>query len=415
MISYEEACSIVLDNVQPLSKARVKLNKIRGSMLAEPVIANQDQPLFDNSSVDGYGVLISDIRNASSSQPVSLKICGEIKAGDSPQDVLNSSCAYKIFTGAVIPQGVEAVVMREMCQEENGTVKVTHCPQVGDNIRRRGGEFLRGQTILSNGTKVTPPVIGLLAALGQASFMVHKKPTVAIISTGNELVKPGKNLSPGKIYDANSFALKAALEDIGIDDFLPLHSREDLAETRKVLRLALDFADIVITVGGISVGDHDYVKQVCEELNVKTAVYKVAMKPGKPFYFGTATSRKSEHKKYVFGLPGNPVSALVTYNQLVKPAILKIMGSDSASPSQPLEKVKARLGCDISKQAGRLEFVRARIFLKDGQLIAEPTVGQDSHMLSGLCLANGLIVFPADKDLLMRGDLVDVDLLGWTW
>lgn len=415
MISYEEACSIILDQVQPLAKVRVKLEKLLGAVLGEPVLASHDLPLFDNSAVDGYGVYLSDVREASETNPVTLKLRGEIRAGDAAAgDTLPAASACKVYTGAVVPLGVDAVVMREHCEEADGCVSIKHAPTAGENIRRRGGEFLRGQQILPEGIRITPPLVGLLAALGQASFMVHKKPTVAIVSTGNELVKPGKSLSPGKIYDSNSYSIRAALEALGIEDFLPLHCREDLAETRKVLRLALDFADIVITAGGVSVGDHDYVKQVFEELGVKTHVYKVAMKPGKPVYFGSAVRQKSGRKQYVFGLPGNPVSVLVTFNQLVKPAIHKIAGRDDARPEKPLTQLMAKLACEIKKTVGRLDFVRASVFLENGELIVKPTDGQDSHMLGGLSRANCLIVCPAEKERLASGESVLVELMSWS-
>ncbi|MBX9720988.1 MAG: molybdopterin molybdotransferase MoeA, partial [Candidatus Obscuribacterales bacterium] len=307
MISFEEARSIVLNNVQIGPKTRVRLEKLLGSILAEPVLASHDLPHFDNSAVDGFAICLADILDASEQNAIELPVAGEIRAGDVVPASIPSGSVYKIFTGAPVPSGTDAIVMREYCTENGTTVKIAKRPGPGENIRRRGEEFLRGKQILTEGMRVTPSVVGLLASLGQASFMVRKKPTVAIVTTGNELIKPGKNLTSGKIYDSNSFALTAALESLGIDEFLPLHSREDHSETTKVLGLALDFADVVITAGGVSVGDHDYVKPVLEELGVKTMVYKVAMKPGKPFYFGIAPVNKKGKRQYIFGLPGNPV------------------------------------------------------------------------------------------------------------
>ncbi|MBX9719975.1 MAG: molybdopterin molybdotransferase MoeA, partial [Candidatus Obscuribacterales bacterium] len=298
MISYDEARSIVLSNVHALPKTRVRLEKLLGMVTGEPVMANLDLPLFDNSAVDGYGVCLNDVRGASESNPISLPVSAELRAGDPGHDPLPSSAAVKIFTGAAVPIGVDAVVMREFCVEENGSVQIKKEPKPGDNIRRRGDEFLRGCEILPEGVRITPAVIGLLANFGQASFMVHKKPTVAVITTGNELIKPGKPLTPGKIYDSNSAAIKAACEALGIEDYLPLHCREDLNESRKVIGLGLDFADLVITIGGVSAGDHDYVPQVFEELGIRKLFHKIAVKPGKPLYFGTAQHRKKNKTQY---------------------------------------------------------------------------------------------------------------------
>lgn len=413
MISYDDARATILGSVQPLPKTRVRLEKLLGMVLGEAVQASHDLPLFDNSAVDGYGVSLADVRGAHEAAPVALPVCSEIRAGDEGLENLPSSAAVKIFTGAVVPVGVDAVVMRENCIEENGRVKILKEPKAGENIRRRGEEFLRGQEILPDGVRISPAVIGLLASLGQASFMVHKKPTVAVITTGSELVKPGKALTLGKIYDSNSFALKAACDALGIEDFLPLSCREDINETRKVLGLGLDFADLVITVGGLSAGDHDYVKQVYEELGVKTLIYKIAMKPGKPVYFGTATHRRKHKIQYAFGLPGNPVSALLAFNQLVKPAIMKLMGQENALYGNSVSQLKAKLSRDLRKAAGRTEFVRAVVSTSGGELYAHPTAGQDSHMMGGLSLANGLIVFPQDAEHLPQGSMVNVELLNW--
>lgn len=413
MISYDEARSIVFSTVQALPKERVRLERLLGMVLGEPVSANHDLPLFDNSAVDGYGVLLGDLKGTGNGSSRVLPVAAEIRAGEPFTHAINPGTAFRIYTGAPVPQGVEAVVMRENCVEDGDRVTILKEPKLGENIRKRGDEFQRGQEILPDGVRISPALIGLLASLGQASFMVHKKPTVAIIVTGDELVKPGKSLTPGKIYDSNGVALKAACEALGIDDILPLSCREDLNETAKVLRLGLDFADIVITAGGVSAGDYDFVKEVYEGLGVKTLFHKIAMKPGKPVYFGTSSNRRKHKVQYAFGLPGNPVSALVTFNQLVKPAILKLMGQENAVFGNTISQIKAKLGRDLRKPAGRTEFVRAVVSTTGGELIAHPTAGQDSHMLGGLSMANALIVFPQDAEHIAQGTLVTVELLNW--
>lgn len=414
MISYDEARSIILTTVQALPKTRIRLEKLHGMVTGEPITASQDMPPFDNSAVDGYGVNLSDIRGASNDAPKELRVIGEICAGDEAPSSLPSMSSIKIFTGGMVPAGVDAVIMREHCREEEGRVFICREAREGENIRRRGEEFLRGQEILPDGVRISPAIVGLLASLGQASFMVHKRPTVAIITTGSELVKPGKALTPGKIYDSNSFALKAACDAVGIDEFLLLNCREDLNETRKVFGLALDFADLIISVGGLSAGDHDYVKPVFEELGVKTLIYKIAIKPGMPVYFGTSVHRRKHKTQYVFGLPGNAVSSLVTFNQLVKPAMLKMMGLENTVYGQPVCQLKAKMSRELRKRSsGRTEFVRAVVSASAGEFYAHPTTGQDSHMLGGLSTANGLIIFDANQDVLPQGSMVDVELLNW--
>ena len=414
MISFEDARATILENVQTAPKTRVKLEKLLGSVLGEPVIANYDMPHFDNSAVDGYAVCLADVRDASATNMIQLPVAGEVRPGDQAPGTMPSGSAYRIFTGASVPAGADAVVMKEVCENLGDSVRIGSCPESGQHIRRRGEEFLRGKQVLPEGVRVTPAVVGLLASLGQASFMVHRKPTVAVISTGNELLKPGKNLTSGKIYDSNSFALIAALEALGIEEFLPLHCREDASETKKVLGLALDFADVIITAGGISVGDHDYVKPVLEELGVKTLFYKVAMKPGKPVFFGVSSVNKKGKRQYVFGLPGNPVSALVTFHQLVRPAILKIVGEEQNGDNSRLpEHLKATLTSSLKKNPDRMEFVRAIVSMKDDQMIASPCTGQDSHMLGGLAEANALIVLPTGSTGAAANDKVEVVLLNW--
>lgn len=414
MKSYAEALSIILDNVQVLPKTRVRLDQLHGMVLGEPVVANYDLPHFDNSAVDGYGVCLADVLNVTQAQGAELALKGEVRAGDPPPAVLPSGSSYRIFTGAPVPEGVDAVVMQEYCREHNGNVEINRRPNSGENIRRRGEEFLRGQEILPAGITISPPVVGLLASIGQASFMVHKKPVVGVVSTGSELIKPGKNLTAGKIYDSNSPALLAALQDLGVNECHPFHCREDFDETRKVLSLAMSVSDVVITAGGVSVGDHDYVKKALEDLGVKTMLYKIAVKPGKPVYFGIfANPRRKGKRQYIFGLPGNPVSSLVSFHEFVKPALLKLMGCDQDPAVHGVFVVEARLSRALKKARGRTELVRARVRVANGGYIAEPVTGQDSHMLGGLCQANALIVFPEDKEHLDADELVEAKFLQW--
>lgn len=413
MLSFEEARQKILENITSMPAIRVKLEHLLSRVLAEPVVAVQDLPAFDNSSVDGYGVILSDVCKASPASVVRLSLAGEIRPGDTTNQVIQPGQTVRILTGAPIPASVEAVIMKEYCYVDNDNtyVEIKATASAGQNIRRRGAECLARQEIIPGGSRVTPPIIGQLAGLGQASFMVYKTPVVAIVSTGNELIKPGRAIEPGKIFDSNTYALKAALETIGIEESIALHASEDAKHTHKVLSLALDFADVIITAGGISVGEHDYVKPVLEDLGVKTIFWKIAVKPGKPFYFGTFYYAKQKRNRYVFGLPGNSVSALITYNQLVLPALKKLMGEEISAVTNPYWQ--ATLTSDYTKVAGRAEFARGILQNKDGQLFVEPVKAQDSHMLSGLCQANALIYLDAGREHFHKGELVKVQQLSW--
>ncbi len=410
MISFEEARSEILQATYRLESQEMRLAKLLGSYLAGPVVANRDLPAFDNSAVDGYGVLVSDLHGASEESPVALKLSGTIQAGDTGVEMLSSGAALKILTGATVPDSVDAVVMREYCEERNGHVLVKQSVRTGENIRRRGAEFKQGQEILPAGLKITPPMIGLLAMLGFPTFPVYKKPRVAIIATGNELVKPGRDLQHGQIYDSNTYALVAAVSDLGIDRCRTFLARDDADSTRNAIRHGLKESDVLITAGGVSVGDYDIVKDILEECGVHGHFWRIAIKPGKPVYFGTLDSKKGSKRKLVFGLPGNPVSALVTFHQLVRPALLKMMGASTFT----IQSVPGKLTKTLSKKAGRLEFVRAVMSLEGDQTMIQPTAGQDSHMLGGLSLANCLVRFDREAEVIEEGDRVLAELLSWS-
>jgi len=407
MITYEEALQTILANVAPPPSKRLTLDALPGFVIAESVVANFDMPLFDNSAVDGFGVICSDIQAASDSSPQKLTLQGTIQAGDHMTHRLNPESTLKILTGAPVPASVDAVVMKEFTDESNGSVFIKQAASPGMNIRRKGEEFRAGQTVLEAGALANASVVGLLATLGYSSFPAYKKPHISIISTGNELVQPGQTLKPGQIYDSNSFALSAALNSLGLLGVEKLHANDDPADTRKALQKAIQSSDVVISCGGVSVGDYDFVKNIAEEIDIKTVFWRIAIKPGKPVYFGTIDDAKS--RKLVFGLPGNPVSALVTFHQLVKPALLKMMGLNY----RPL-RLTAKLTESLKKQAGRMEFVRGKLTSENGQLVVSPAKGQDSHMMGGIAQADCLIHFPLELQVLDAGTLVTVEQLIWS-
>lgn len=410
MISYDEAKRLILQEVAPLPQARVRIDSLPGSFLSQPVTAKFAMPRFDNSAVDGYGVLCADVEDADVEKPAKLQLLGEIAAGSPDEFKLTTGTAVKILTGARVPSSVEAVVMREQCEEHYGFLHVNKPIKLGENIRRAGGEFKVGEQVLPAGVRVNPAVVGLLATLGYSSFTAHSKPRVAIVTTGDELVQPGHQLRDGQIYDANSYALQAALAALGIEEWFMHHARDTMKSTKQAFNFAIEQADVILSSGGVSVGDYDYVKPTLEEMGVETIFWRIAVKPGKPVYFGTLEQPRKKHKKLIFGLPGNPVSVLVTFNEFVKPALLKMMG-DTRPHGMLLPAILTKT---LRKPPGRLDLVRGKLSIDGrGQLLVEPTVGQDSHMLSGLCLAECLIHFGPDDELLSEGTTVAVRILNW--
>lgn len=404
MISFEDARRIILEQARPLGKVRRALDKLPGMVLAESVTAPFDLPRFDNSAVDGYGVKVSDAQGISVENPAELQLIDTIQAGDSGRVNLTSGQAVRIFTGAPVPADVDAVVMQEETQTVGNAVRIFKAAKPGDNIRRRGEEFQKGREVILAGMAITPPVIGLLANLGYSSAMAYRKPRVALISTGNELVKPGKPLKPGQIYDSNTVALTAALKTIGIESIRVYQAKDTQRATKSAFEKALAENDVVISLGGISVGAFDFVKDVAEELGIETLFWRIAIKPGKPVYFGKSG------KKLVFGLPGNPVSALVTYHQLVQPALLQVLGI----PQQASAPQQAILLEALRKKPGRREFVRGfAAYDAAGALTVKPSVGQDSHMLGGLAKANCLIDFSLDAERLNVNEPVSIEWLRW--
>jgi molybdenum cofactor synthesis domain len=429
LLTYDQALEKVLATVKVLPREKADLDDLLNRYLAEPITAAFDLPRFDNSAVDGFGVLLDDVEGASKDNPRSLKLVESVRAGESSTTQLQPGQTIKILTGAPVPSSVEAVIMREYCIENGDEIKVSTNAEPSANIRRSGEECKKGSTVMPSGICATPPVIGLIASFGEASFTVHQRPRIAIVTTGDELVKPGGTLKGGQIFESNSYGLRAALIQTGIDpgQITSFHCRDTREETRQTLSEALSQSDVVISAGGVSVGDRDFVKVVFEQdLNVTKVFWKVAVKPGKPVFFGyvdvaqavdssqhssaisSTPSNEESRRKLIFGLPGNPVSALVTFELFVKPALLKMQGAEH----QLVPVWKARTDGALKKRPGRLDFVRGILKCSpEGALHVLPTRGQDSHMLSGLAKANCLIHFDADSELIPEGELVNIQSL----
>ncbi|MCH7903284.1 MAG: molybdopterin molybdotransferase MoeA [Armatimonadetes bacterium] len=400
MISFDDALRIVLESCGVLGSEDVAVSNCAGRHLAEDVTSTISLPIFDNSAVDGFAIHAEDVARGCKQ----LKVLGTIFAGDDPAVfVLEQGTTIRVMTGAGIPSGTSAVVMQEDVQHD-GEVAVLNSVDVSEraNIRRAGEEIRPGDTVLSAGLCCNPATAAALATLGRTTVTVHKRPSVGIMVTGAELVQPGGELQPGQIFESNSIGLAAAVRAHGINDVVVETVGDGVSETVAAFQRLAKQCDIVVSSGGVSVGERDLVRNVYLEHGVKELFWKVAMKPGKPVFFGKSSAC------LVFGLPGNPVSALVTFETLVTPAIRKMSGS--LHPVAP--RTRITLTKHIRRKPGRLEFVRATTEYRDGKPFATPLDRQGSHMTSGLALADRLLIVPLDAECIEAGTELDSMTIG---
>ncbi len=399
MLSVEAARQQMLNTIPVLPSERRGILECADYVLAEELSAAENIPPFDNSAMDGYAVRAADVQNASQENPAALSVVETIAAGYAPTNQVREGEAARIMTGAMMPAGADAVVMQEVTREENSELKIFEGVKKYENVRFTGESVKVGAVVMGKGKHLRPPEVSMLASLNCAEVLVHRKPTVAIVSTGDELTPLGASLEPGKIRDSNRYGLYAQVEEAG---GIPIDmgiARDDAAETERIFRVALSEADALITSGGVSVGEHDIVKNVLEKLG-KINFWRVAMKPGKPQAYGIADG------KPIFGLPGNPVSSLVVFELFVRPALLKMAGHRALL--RPT--FKAVLSESITNRDGRVNYMRAILKASDGQYTAETTGPQGSGILHSLVLANGLITIPAGVTL-DAGETVDAQFL----
>ncbi len=390
MISEEEARNRILEAVSIRPERTVPVSDALGCFSARDVHARLPLPTFDNSAMDGYAVLASSSRKG-----VRLKVIGEQPAGIDRQLRISSSEAVRIFTGAPIPSGANAVVMQEDTTREGDKIVVKVSVDPGEFIRRRGCDLAEGQKILGRGERIRPATIALLASQGFADVTIGGEVSAAIVSTGDEIVMPGNKLEQGQIYDSNSMLLRALLQRCDAT----VTSAEHCPDRREQLIEAIQRGirnHVLVIAGGVSVGEHDLVQGTLRSLGAKIDIWRVAIKPGKPFLFGEAGGCA------VFGLPGNPVSAFVTFLQFVRRAILKMMGANDLD----LPKTQVKLTVDLANEGDRTHYVRGRI--DHGTFV--PIGRQESHALFGLSQSNALLRVAVGESL-KAGAIVDVQ----TW
>jgi molybdopterin molybdotransferase len=402
-ITPAEALQIVLENAPLLGAETVAVADARGRVLAEGVRSNRRLPPSDNSAMDGFAVRSADLLSASADHPVSLEVIDEIPAGGSAKRALRAGEAARILTGAPIPPGSDAVVKQENTTRDGDRVKVRVSPEPHTHIRDAGEDVDLGDQLLDPGAVVGPAVIGMLASLGRGVVAVHQRPRVAILSGGDELVEPDGDTSGGRIVASNSYSIAAQCLEVGAEPIYLGIARDTPDDIERRLRAGLR-ADVLVSSAGVSVGDRDYVRGVLEKLGCSLLFWGVNMKPGYPMAFGRF---EAGNGPLVFGLPGNPVSAMVTFEQFVRPALRKMAGRRSLF--RPT--VRARLAERLQKQVGRLHFVRVDLERDGDEIVARSTGSQGSGVLRSMLLARGLLIFPAEASELREGDTATVQIL----
>ncbi|BEP14502.1 molybdopterin molybdotransferase MoeA [Acidothermaceae bacterium B102] len=400
--SVDAHLEAILAVVGPLPELDLTLLDAHGCVLAEDVVADSPLPNFDNAQMDGYAVRAADLAAATEATPVLLPVVGDIAAGSRGTFSVQPGLCVRIMTGAPMPSGADAVVPVEWTDGGLVNVAIHRGTEAGSYVRRAGEDAPAGATVLAAGTYLQAAQLGLIAAVGRPRVRARPKPRVVIVSTGSELVELGDPLLPGQIYDSNGYALAAAAREAGAIAFRVGPVGDDPKLLIATIEDQLIRADIVVTTGGVSVGAHDVVREVIGRLG-DVAFAKVAMQPGQPQAFGTI----GEDKVPFFGLPGNPVSALVSFEVFVRPAIRRMLGSE------PIQRprVRARLTQALISPAGRRQFVRVRLAVEEGEYVATPVGGAGSHLIASMAHANALAVIPEEITELPVGTPVPVMVL----
>lgn len=412
MLSVQEAESIVLNLAQPLDSQRdvetVDLLAASGRVLAAPVTGSLDFPYWDNSAMDGYAVRFADVENCSTEKPAVLEVVEEIPAGYQPANTVQSGQAARIFTGAVMPAGADTVVMQEETRREGDRIFILVSPEKPQAfVRHKGAFYQAGTTLLIPGTVINAPEMAVLATAQCIQVPVYRRLRVAIFSTGDELVSPDQLLEPGKLVDSNQYALTVLLVQMGFEPIRLGIISDNEDALKKAIAQAISIADVVLSTGGVSVGDYDYVEKILADLGGKIHIQSVAIKPGKPL---TVAQFKQDGKTsdcLYFGLPGNPVSALVCCWRFVVPALRKIsgLGADAWGP----EFVRARCHVELRSHGKRETYVWGKLHLVAGIWEFEPASGsQNSANLINLANTTGLAVLPPADTWVWPGEFVEV-------
>jgi molybdopterin molybdotransferase len=402
-ISPAEALRLVLDEARLLAPETVATRDALGRVLAAPIVSTRRLPPADNSAMDGFALRRADVAEASPERPAELRVRFEVAAGGVAEASVGAGEAARVLTGAPIPPGADAVVRQEDTEREGERLWVRVTPAPREHIRDGGEDVEAGQRVLEPGTRLGSAQLGLLASLGRSVVPVHQRPRVALLSSGDELVEPDAEVAGGRIVSSNSYSLAAQCRELGAEPVYLGIARDTPEDVERHFRAGLH-ADLLVSSAGVSVGDRDYVRGVLEKLGCRLLFWGVNMKPGYPLAFGRF---EGERGALVFGLPGNPVSAMMSFEQFVRPVLRKMMGHSSWF--RPV--VEARLAEDLHKKPGRLHFVRVTLERRDGQILARSTGSQSSGVLRSMTLAQGILLFPAEATQLRRGDSASVQVV----
>jgi len=401
MKTVDEASAEIFAAFDPVGTERVALLEALGRFSAEPVLARYPLPSFDQSAMDGYAVRASEIAHADAASPVTLPCVGESRAGGFPPSPLSPGSAMRIFTGAMLPAGADAVVLQEDTERSGDTVQIGTSVRPDDNVRRRASDLVQGAVCCTRQAELGSAEIGLLASQDMASVIVARRPRVAILCTGDELRDIGEPSRPGSIVSSNSYALAAQVREAGADPWLFPTLPDDRALSAAAIREALS-ADVIVLSGGVSVGDYDVVRMALGDAGIALSFWKIQMKPGKPVSF-------AKHGRVpVLGLPGNPVSSWVTFELFVRPGLRKMLGD----PRPFRRRTEVRLAKPVKRSPGRVEFARARLTLERGELpVAHIGTRQGSGSLPALVGVDALVVLPMERAELAAGEVLEAIVL----
>ncbi len=399
MLTVEEALERILAEIAPLDQERVALAEALGRVLAQPIASAESVPPFANSAMDGYALRSTDTQDASQSQPRRLRLVGTVQAGSVAARPVEAGEAMRILTGAPVPPGADAVIQQELTETGDGWVQIQAPVAAGNNVRHAGEDIQPGTRVLEERAVLGPSEIGVLASLGVSEVVAYRRPVVSILATGDELVEVHERLRPGQIRNSNSYLVAAAVTQAGgVPRRLGI-ARDQVDDLRAKL-LAAQQADLIITSGGVSVGDYDLVKDILREQGM-IDFWRVNLRPGKPLAFGRLGGTP------LLGLPGNPVSAAVTFELFARPVLRKMQGYRTLQ--RPL--VTARMLEPFNDPSNRRHYVRARLELRPDGFVATTTGPQGSHILTSMLGANALLVIPEHHPPLRPGDLVQAMLL----
>jgi len=399
IISLYDAKSIILSHIKKQSVEEVLLTESLGRFLAEDIIAPYPLPQNDNSAMDGYAVKSEDLKDASIENAVKLKVVEVITAGKKPAITIRNGQCARIFTGAIIPEGADAVIRQEDVIKNGEYILVSKHVEPKTDIRERGSDLAEGEKVLSAGDRISPAIIGLLASLRKSRLKVYKSPSVYIIATGNELVDIDSPYDNFTIVNSNSYSISAMAKELNAIPYIGGIIKDTKESIRQCFERAIEH-DIVITTGGVSVGEYDLVKEVFAEMGVKWLFWKVKIRPGHPIAFGVYND------KIFFGLPGNPVSAMVTFDQFVRPAILKMCGHEHLER----EKIKAKCLSKIKKKSGVIHFIRGIFSVKNGEIYVESIDNQSSSAINVMAKANCYIILNENETRVEPGDTVLIEI-----